>query len=148
MQRTFIFAIVLLGLTSAHAQTGPQVGNQNSASGTGFPSDPLSVPTSSLSAPQGSAIGAGGSMTGSPTGTTGTVSSSGASGAISAPTSISPQSSLQLPGEAPGTSTQGASATATAPSAPSPICGPAVPSMDGGSANVTEIFGSGSLGGC
>ena len=40
MRRCFIFAIMLLGITTAHAQTGAPVG--------GVIADPLSVPTLAL----------------------------------------------------------------------------------------------------
>jgi hypothetical protein len=55
---------------------------------------------------------------------------------------------LLLPGEIPDTSTQAASTTAAAPGSASAVCPPPVPSTDGGSANLTEIAGGASLGGC
>ena len=143
MQRTLLFVIVLVGLTAAHAQSSTQ---SSSSGGTAVASDPLSVPTSSLPS-QGSSLGVGGSTIGSVS--TGTASVAGASASIAAPASISPQSPLQLPGEAPNTSTQGSVGTsAAAASAPSAICGPPVPSTDGGSANITDLMGSAPLGGC
>ena len=141
MQGTFIFAVMFLGLTAAHAQTA--------ASGIG--TDPLSVPTQTL--PSGSA---GGGIGGAVSGSTTSATSSGAGSSISAPASINPQSALQLLGEAPDTSTDAAKVNAraaaggasSAPSSPSTSCQVSVPSTDGGSANLTNIFGSGSSAGC
>ena len=148
MQRMFSLTVVLLGLTAAHAQTGMQLNDQTS-SGTGVAADPLSVATSPLPSSQGSALGGG--ATGPVTGTT---NAAGSSASITAPASTNPQAPLQLRGEAPDASTQAAkSATSASGSAAGPafsgaICGPLVPSTDGGSVNVTELAGGGSLNGC
>jgi hypothetical protein len=146
MQRTLLFAVVLIGLTAAHAQTGTST-QSSSSGGAAVASDPLSVPTSARPS-QGSSLGVGGSTIGSAS--TGTASVAGASASIAAPASINPQSPLQLPGEAPGTSTQGPTGSSAAAAAGTPlaICGPPVPSTDGGSANITDLAGSASLGGC
>jgi hypothetical protein len=63
-----------------------------------------------------------------------------------------------LRGEAPDASTQAAKSTTSAsgsaagsaagPAFSGAICGPLVPSTDGGSVNVTELAGGGSLNGC
>ena len=157
MQRVFIIAIMLLGITAAQGQTVLQGNGQTSSSESAINSEgaigsgPLNVSASSLpSMSSPSASSQSGPSSGSPS-TTG--SASGGSGAASSGSgaagsgSVSPQSPLLLPGEIPDTSTQAASTTATAPSSSSPICPPPVPSTDGGSANLTEIAGA-SLGGC
>jgi hypothetical protein len=95
--------------------------------------------TSPTSAPAGgsAAIGAG--------------SAGGASG-ISASASVNPQTAVQLPGETPNTSTQGANttaATATGLGASSRMpCSPTISSVTGTGSSVGELFGAGSLGGC
>jgi hypothetical protein len=140
MQRTFVFAVILFGLTAVHAQTS---GSAN------IGTDPLSVPTQTLP----SAGGGGGAMGGS----TAVGVGASASSSITAPASTNPQSALQLPGEMADTSTDAAKVTTRAavggsssssPSSQSTSCQISVPSTDGGSANLTDIFGSGSPGGC
>ena len=137
MQRTFtfIFAVVLLGLTTAHAQTGIQLSDQTSVGSGTVASDPLSIPTSSLPSSQDGA------------GTSGSGSASSSS--------TDPEIPVLLPGEASNTSTQTASTTTSASgssagkaASSSSSCGPQVPSTDGGSVNLTEIAGGLSLGGC
>jgi hypothetical protein len=145
MQRMFIFAAIFLGLTAAHAQT--------SGSASGIGADPLSVPTQTL--PSSFGAGGGGAVGGS------TAVGVGASAAssITAPASTNPQSALQLPGETADTSTDAAKVTTRAAvggssgspssSSSSTSCTLSVPSTDGGSANLTDILGGGSLtGGC
>jgi hypothetical protein len=134
MQRMFILAIALLGLTAAQAQTSVLMNGQANSSGTAATSDPLSVPTFS---------GTGGGSTTAAIGT-----AAGATSSIAASTSNSSQSPLQLPGEGSDTSTAAANTTATAPSAPSSICPPPVPSTDGGSANIEQLAGGITLNGC
>jgi hypothetical protein len=157
MKLAFIIAVAFLGITTAQAQqaqTVLQPNGQTSSSGTTVGSDPLSVPTSSLSSgssgssasPSGTSTGGGSAGGGSAGSATTGASAGGASGATGS-ASTSSQSPVLLPGEIPDTSTQAASTTAAAPGPPAPICGPSVPSTDGGSANLTEIAGA-SLGGC
>ena len=145
MQRTFVFAIILFGLTAAHAQTG------GSAS---IGTDPLSVPTQTLP----SAVGGGGGG-GAAGGSTPAIGAGGSTSSITAPASTNPQSALQLPGETADTSTDAAKVTTRAAvggssgspssSSSSTNCTLSVPSTDGGSANLTDILGGGSLtGGC
>jgi hypothetical protein len=63
---------------------------------------------------------------------------------------------LQLPGEAPDSSSSSAARTAASSStsassagrAGGPICGPAVPTTDGGSVNLTSVVPGVSLNGC
>ena len=143
MQRIFIFfAVVLFGLSAAHAQT----------SGSSIGTDPLSVPAQTLPTSSGGG-GGGGAVGGS------TAAAAGAGGSISsitAPALTNPQSALQLPGETANASTDGAKVTTRAtvsgssgaPSSQSPSCQAAVPSTDGGSVNLTGIFGGTSSGGC
>jgi hypothetical protein len=153
MRLVFFIAIMFLGLTTAQGQTVLQQNGQTNGSnavGSGLSSVPASsLPSesSSSSSSQASQFGAA-SGSGSPSSPSSTASrpASGAAGASSSGSGSS-QSPLLLPGEIPDTSTQAASTTATAPSASSPTCPPAVPSSDGGSANLTEIAGA-SLGGC
>jgi hypothetical protein len=141
MQCSFIVAIVLFSLAAAHAQTGGQVNGQTSNSGSVVASDPLSVPTSSLPSSPGLALAVGGAPTGSTTAATGTGVGTSAAASITAPASINPQSSLLLPGEASSTSPQTAKVTTRAAGTPSStICPPPVPSTDGGSANLSEVF--------
>jgi hypothetical protein len=79
-----------------------------------------------------------------------------AASSITAPASTNPQSALQLPGETANTSTDSAKVTtraavsgsSTSQSSQSTSCQVSVPSTDGGSVNLTDIFGSGSPGGC
>jgi hypothetical protein len=153
MQRTFIIAIMLLSITTAHAQTGVQFSDQ-----TGAGSDPLSVPTSSLS---GSGTTGGSATTSGQTGV--------GSDPLNVPTSSSP--SVSSPSSGSGSGTSGGSATTigsagagagaittsgstgsqtaiTTAAAPAPpICPPPVPSSDGGSANLSFIAGV-SINGC
>jgi hypothetical protein len=151
MRLVFFIAIMFLGLTTAQGQTVLQQNGQTNGSnavGSGLSSVPASsLPSESSSSSQASQFGAA-SGSGSPSSPSSTASrpASGAAGASSSGSGSS-QSPLLLPGEIPDTSTQAASTTATAPSASSPTCPPAVPSSDGGSANLTEIAGA-SLGGC
>ena len=143
MQRTFVFAVILSGLTAAHAQTSGSAG---------VGTDPLSVPTQTLP----SAGGGGGAGAGAAGGSTAVGVGASASSSITAPASTNPQSALQLPGETPATSTDAAKVTTRAalggssssPSSQSTSCQVSVPSTDGGSTNLTDIFGSGSPGGC
>ena len=147
MQPSFIvaIAIMLLGISAAHAQTGAPVSGPTTGSVTAVGSDPLSVPTSPLPSVSSPSRGsASGTASGS---TTTTGSAVGGTGAISAPASTNPQSPLILPGEIPDISTQAASATAAAPAPSASICPPPVPTSDGGSANLSEIAGV-SIGGC
>jgi hypothetical protein len=137
MRLLFLIVIMAFGVTNAQAQT---------ASTAGVGSDPLSVPTQSL--PSGLSLstgfGTGSVAIGSGVGVSGRTGTSG----ISAPSSNTSQVPLLLPGETPNTSTQSAASTATALSHPaSPVCPPAVPTSDGGSANLTGMVG-GSLSGC
>jgi hypothetical protein len=134
MRHILTAAVMVLGITAAHAQTVTQ---------TNTGSDPLAVPTSSLPAgssstqPSSSGTASGAGTTGTGGGTTG----------ISASANTNPQAPLLLPGENPGITSQAAATTATAPSHASPVCPPPVPTTDGGSANLTEMVG-GSPGGC
>jgi hypothetical protein len=142
MQRMFVTAIIFLGLTATHAQTSGSVS---------IGTDPLSVPTQTL--PSSPAAGGGGGAGG---GSTAVGVGASASSSITAPASTNPQSALQLPGEAADTSTDAAKVTTRAavggssgsPSSQSTSCQVSVPSTDGGSANLTDIFGSASPGGC
>jgi hypothetical protein len=143
MQRTFVFAVILFGLTAAHAETS---GSAN------IGTDPLSVPTQTLPS-----AGGGGGGAGAMGGSTAVGVGASASSSITAPASTNPQSALQLPGETADTSTDAAKVTTRAavggsssssPSSQSTSCQISVPSTDGGSANLTDIFGSGSPGGC
>lgn len=154
MQRSFfIIAVTLIGIATAHAQTGlqlnGQISNSENAVASGTSGAPL-LPSASVSAP---AIGSVESdPLGVPTSSFASASSSaglagGGPGAMNAAATTSPQSPLLLRGEIPDTSTQTANAAATAPAPPSPICAPPVPSSDGGSANLSEIAGV-SLNGC
>jgi hypothetical protein len=150
MQRTFIIAVMLVGITAAHAQTMVQPNGQTTSNNVG--SDPLGLPASSLPSVSSPSTGSvSGSMSGPGSTTSNGTSSNGTSGAgpgaTSALPSTGPQAPLLLPGEKPGTSMQAPSTTATAPGAASPICPPPVPSSDGGSANLSGIAG-GSLSGC
>jgi hypothetical protein len=81
----------------------------------------------------------------------GSASAGGAAG-ISASASVNPQAAVQLPGETPNTSTQGANTTAatgTGLGASSRMpCSPTISSATGTGASVGELFGAGSLGGC
>jgi hypothetical protein len=131
MRRCFIFAIMLLGTTTAHAQTGAPVG--------GVIADPLKCTDIGIAAVSSPSSGSASGTTSGSTTTNG--SAVGGTGAISTPASTNPQSPLILPGEIPDTSTQAASTTATAPGPSSPMCPPPVPSSDGGSANLSEIAG-------
>jgi hypothetical protein len=152
MQRILIFAVLLLGLTAADAQTGGQVTDQTGGNGSSIASDPLSLPTQSLPS-SGPGIGGGGAAGGSTTPAIGTGAS--ATSSITAPASTNPQSALQLPGETADTSTDaakvttraavGGSATSSGSGGSSTSCD-SVPSTDGGSANLTEAFGSTSNG--
>jgi hypothetical protein len=145
MQRTFIIAVMVVGITAANAQTMVQPNGQTTSNNVG--SDPLSVSASSLPSVSSPSTGSvSGSMPG-PGSTTSNGTSGAGPGATSAVPSTSPQAPLQLPGEKPDTSMQGASTTATASGPASPICPPPVPSSDGGSANLSGIAG-GSLNGC
>ena len=142
MQRSFVFAVILFGLTAAHAQTS------GSAS---IGTDPLSVPTQTLPS-----AGGGGGGAGAVGGSTAVGVGASAASSITAPASTNPQSALQLPGETANTATDAAKVTTRAavggssssPSSQSTSCQISVPSTDGGSANLTDIFGSGSPGGC
>jgi hypothetical protein len=146
MQRMFILAVIFLGLSVAHAQTS------GSASTSSIGTDPLIVPTQTL--PSSFGAGGGGAVGGS------TAVGVGASAAssITAPASTNPQSALQLPGETANTSTDAAKVTTRAAvggssgspssSSSSTSCQVSVPSTDGGSANLTDIFGGASSGGC
>ena len=138
MKVVFGIAIVFLGIAAAQGQTALQPNGQTNNSGSTAASDPLSVPTSSL--PFGTVSGSAGGAAGG-TGSQGPVLLPGEMS-----TSGTSQSSQQLPGETPETSTQAARTTASAPAASSPTC-VAVPSTDGGSANLTEIAGA-ALDGC
>jgi hypothetical protein len=122
---------------------GGALNGQTNSNGSGVASDPLSVPTSPLSSSPGSAAVVGGAQTGSTTVGTGTGVGTSATASITAPASINPQSPLLLPGEAPSTSTQTAKVTTRGAGTPSnTICPPPVPSTDGGSANLSEVFGA------
>jgi hypothetical protein len=145
MQPTFAFAIIFLGLTAAHGQTS------GSAS---IGTDPLSVPTQTLPS-----AGGGGGGAGAVGGSTAVGVGASAASSITAPASTNPQSALQLPGETADTSTDAAKVTTRAAvggssgspssSSSSTSCTLSVPSTDGGSANLTDILGGGSLtGGC
>lgn len=144
MQRFFIIAIMLLGITAAQGQTALQPNGQTNSSESAVGSDPFSVPTSSLP-PMSSSSPASqfGTASGSPTAAG---SARGPTGATGSATGIS-QSPVLLPGEIPDTSSQAARTTATAPSSPSSICPAPVPTTDGGSANLSEMAGA-SLNGC
>ena len=85
--------------------------------------------------------------------TTGLGSAGVAAPGISASPSINPQSAVQLPGEAPNTSTQGANTTASSAAAgfsgsSSIPCSPTIPSATGTVTSAGALFGSASLGGC
>jgi hypothetical protein len=149
MRPLFLIAIMAFGITTVQAQTTSTGGNQ-------VGSDPLSVPTSSL--PKGSSSSTGsisaGTANGSTTATGSFGASAGATGGnsasgITASSSNTSQVPLQLPGEAPNTSSQAATSTAGAAShsSSSTVCPPSVPTSDGGSANLTDMVG-GSLNGC
>jgi hypothetical protein len=138
MRILFLIAIMAFGITTAEAQTA-------SAAGTG--SDPLGVPVQAL--PTGSAAG-GTAGSASSAGSTGNSAAGGSTSAITTSPSNTSQVPLQLSGERSGTSTQAATSTAAAAShaaSSSVVCPPPVPTSDGGSANITEMFG-GSLDGC
>jgi hypothetical protein len=152
MKSRFIVAAILLGLTAAHAQTGGEETDQTSDSGSSIASDPLSLPAQTLPS-SGPGIGGGGATGGSTTPAIGT--GAGATASITAPASTSPQSALQLPGETADTSTQAANVTTRAAVGGSSVssstgtsCQVTVPSTDGGSANLTEAFGSSASNGC
>jgi hypothetical protein len=143
MRPLFLIAIMAFGITTAQAQTTSTGGNQ-----VGF--DPLSVPTSPLPTGLSSTGPSNGSTTatgsfGASAGATGGASASG----ITASSSNTSQVPLQLPGEAPNTSSQAAASTAGAAShsSSSTVCPPPVPTSDGGSANLTDMVG-GALSGC
>jgi hypothetical protein len=144
MKLVFGIAIMFLGIAAAQGQTASQPNGQTASGGSTAASDPLSVPTSTLPSGSSSSSAAG---SGSAGGASGGISSQAPvllPGEMSA--SGTSQSSQQLPGETPATSTQSARTTASAPAASSPTC-VSVPSTDGGSANLTEMVG-GSLDGC
>jgi hypothetical protein len=122
---------------------GGALNGQTNSNGSGVASDPLSVPTSPLPSSPGSAVVVGGAQTGSTTVATGTGGGTGATASITAPASTNPQLPLLLPGEVASTSTQTAKVmTRGAGTASSTICAPPVPSTDGGSANLSEVFGA------
>lgn len=123
--------------------TGGAQNGQTNSIGSGVASDPLSVPTSTLPSSPGSAAVAGGAQTGSTTVAAGTGGGTSATASITAPASIDPQLPLLLPGEVASTSTQSAKVmTRGAGTASNTICPPPVPSTDGGSANLSEVFGA------
>jgi hypothetical protein len=148
MQRIFIFAVLFLGLAAAHAQTSAET------SGT-VATDPLTLPTQTVSPSSGSGLAGGGAAGGS-TPSVGVGASAASS--ITAPATSNPQTAVQLTGETADSSSQAAKVTtraavggssSTPSSSSSASCDSSVPSTDGGSANLTDIFGSGgSSGGC
>jgi hypothetical protein len=141
MGRIFILAIFLFGLTAAQSQTSAQVNGQTGSSETGttaISSDPLSVPASTNTAV----------ITGSSSTAGSSAAASAGAASIAASAANTSQSPLELPGEGSDTSTQAAGSSAAAPSGPPSICGPAVPTTDGGSANIDQLAGGVSIGGC
>jgi hypothetical protein len=111
MKLVFGIAIMFFGIAAAQGQTALQPNGQTTGSGSIAASDPLSIPTSSLPSGSSSSSGSAGGAAGG-TGSQGPVLLPGEMSA-----SGTSQSSQQLPGETPETSTQAARTTASAPAA-------------------------------
>jgi hypothetical protein len=134
--------------TTTTATTGPNGGTTSTSmdvrvptagagtAATGFPAGESATSGSTNSMASGSSLG--------------TAALSNSSTSINARSSTNPDTALQLPGEAPNSSSNVAKTTASTAGAASPgaICGPAVPSTDGGSVNLTEVVPGASLNGC